>query len=157
MKFVGRKGALPTFCETLKGVSTKIFQATFSFVNGPPQTQTLDPPLTVVTQLQQLQNRAARIVTGSSFDTSCQWLIKELGWKTKDQLITSETNIMVYKSLHELTPQYMSNLFTRASQLTSRCLRSTLIDLRLLKKSSKTSQTCFSFRGFKTWIGLSVE
>ena len=136
MKFVGRKGALPTFCETLKGVSMKIFQVTFSFVNGPPQTQTLDPPLTVVTQLQKLQNRAARIVTGSSFDTSCQPLIKELGWKT---------------------PQYMSNLFTRASQLTSRCLRSTLIDLRLLKKSSKTSQTCFSFRGFKTWIGLSVE
>ena len=36
---------MPTFCETLKGVSTKIFQAPFSFVNGPPQTQTLDPPL----------------------------------------------------------------------------------------------------------------
>ena len=45
MKFFGRKGALPTFCETLRGVSTKIFQAPFSFVNGPPQTQTLDPPL----------------------------------------------------------------------------------------------------------------
>ena len=60
-----------------------------------------------------------------------------ISWKTIDQLITSETNVMVYKSLHELVLQYMCNLFTRASQLTSRCLRSTLTDLRLPKKSSK--------------------
>ena len=83
--------------------------------------------------------------------------IKELRWKTIDQLITSETNIMVYKSLHELAPQYMCNLFTRASQLTSWCLRNTLTDLRLHKKSSKTGQQWFSFRGAKTWNGLSVE
>ena len=43
---------------------------------------------------------------------------------------------MVYKSLHELAPQYMCNLFTRVSQLASRCLRNTLTDLRLRKKSS---------------------
>ena len=85
--------------------------------------------VTEINQLQKLQNRAARTVTGSSFDTPCQPLIKKLGWKTIDQLITSETYIMVYKSLHELAPQYMCNLFTRASQLASRCLRNTLTDL----------------------------
>ena len=45
----------------------------------------------------------------------------------------------------------MCNLFTRASQLASRCLRNTLTDLRLPKKSSKTGQKCFSFRGAKAW------
>ena len=107
--------------------------------------------VTEINQMQKLQNRASRIVTGSSFDIPCQPFIKELGWKTIDQLITSETNIMVYKSLHELAPQYMCNLFTRASQLTSRCLRNTLPDLRLHKNSAKTGQKCFSFRGAKTW------
>ena len=107
--------------------------------------------------MQKLLNRPARIVTGSSFDTPCQPIIKELGWTTIDQLITSETNIMVYKSFHELAPQYMCNLFTRVSQLKSRCFRNTLTDLRLPKKSSKTGQKCFSFRGAKTWNGLSVE
>ena len=100
--------------------------------------------VTEINQLQKLQNRAARIVTGSSFDTLCQPLSKELGWKTIDQLINSETNIIVYKSLHELAPQYICNQFTRASQLTSRCLRNTLTDLRLPKKNSKTGQKCFS-------------
>ena len=36
--------------------------------------------------MQKLQNRAARIVTGSSFDTPGLPLIKKLGWKTIDQL-----------------------------------------------------------------------
>ena len=84
--------------------------------------------VTKINQLQMLQNRAARIVAGSSFDTHCQPLIKELGWKTIDKQIT-ETNNMVYKSFHELAPQYMCNLFTRAFQLSSRCLRNTLTDL----------------------------
>ena len=110
-----------------------------------------------INQLQKLQNRAARIVTGSSFDTPCQPLIKELGWKTIDQIITSETNFMVFKSLHELAPQYMCNLFTRASQLTSRYLRNTLTDLRLPMKNSNTGQNCFSFRGAKAWNDLSAE
>ena len=65
--------------------------------------------------------------------------------------------MMVYKSLHELAPQYMCNLFTRASQLISRCLRNTLTDLRLPKKNSKTGQKCFSFRGAKAWNDLSAE
>ena len=45
------KRALPTFSESLKGVVTENFSGGFaprpptSFVNGPPQTSMLDPPL----------------------------------------------------------------------------------------------------------------
>ena len=113
--------------------------------------------VTEINQLQKLQNRAARIVTGSSFDTPGQPLIKRLGWKTIDELIASESNILVFKSLHELAPQYMCNLFTKTSQLTSRNLRNTATDLRLPKKNSKNGQKCFSFRGAKSWNGLSAE
>ena len=47
------KRALPTFSESLKGVVTENFSGGFaprpprSFVNGPPQTSMLDPPLSV--------------------------------------------------------------------------------------------------------------
>ena len=110
-----------------------------------------------VTDINQLQNRAAQSATGRSFDTSCQPLIKELGWKTIDLLITSETYIMVYKYLDELACSYMCNLFTRESYLTSRCLINTPTDLRLPKKISKTGEKCFSFRGAMTWNGFSAE
>ena len=49
--------------------------------------------------------------------------MKRFDWKTIDELSTNAPNIMVFKSLHELAPEYISNLFTRTSQLTSRNLR----------------------------------
>ena len=53
--------------------------------------------------------------------------------KTIDELVASESNIMVFKSHHELAPWYMCNLFTKISQLTSRNLRNAATDLRLPK------------------------
>ena len=40
--------------------------------------------VTELNQLQKLQNRAARIVTGSNFDTPGQPLVKGFGWKSID-------------------------------------------------------------------------
>ena len=52
--------------------------------------------MTEINHLQKLQNRAARIVTGSSFDSPGRPLIKKFGWKTLDELIASESNIMFF-------------------------------------------------------------
>ena len=65
---------------------------------------------TEVNKLQKLQNRAARIVTGSRFDAPSWPIIEGLGWKTIEELIESETQTMVYKSLNELAPRYLSEL-----------------------------------------------
>ena len=51
-----------------------------------------------INQLQKLQNRAARIVTNSSFDTPSRPLIERLGWGTIQQLISNESKTMVFKS-----------------------------------------------------------
>ena len=96
--------------------------------------------LTEIKRLQKLHNRAARIVSGSSFDAPSQPLILELGWRTIDELIPNETNIMVFKSIHGLAPQYMRDLFTEKSKLNSRNLRNTSTDLRLQKKLKKWTE-----------------
>ena len=110
-----------------------------------------------IKQLQKLQNRAARIVTNSSFDSPSRPLIERLGWKTIEQLISNESKTMVFKSLNDLAPQYLSSLFKRNSQCSTRCLRNTETDLRLPKKTSANGQKCFSFRGAKLWNSLSAE
>ena len=104
---------------------------------------------TEINQLQKLQNRAARIITNSSFDTPSRPLIEELGWKTIEELIGNESKTMVFKSLNDLAPQYLCNLFTKNSECSSRSLRNTVTDLRLPKKKSANGQKCFSFRGAK--------
>ena len=68
---------------------------------------------TEINKLQKLQNRAARIVTNSSFDSPSRPLIEELGWKTIEQLISNESETMVFKSLNELAPQYLCGLFAK--------------------------------------------
>ena len=110
-----------------------------------------------INQLQKLQNRAARIITNSSFDTPSRPLTAELGWKTIEELIGYETKTMVFKSLNDLAPQYLCNLFTKNSVCSSRSLRNTDTDLRLPKKSSANGQKCFSFRGAKLWNSLPTE
>ena len=112
---------------------------------------------TEINRLQKLQNRAARIITNSSFDTPSRPLIEGLGWKTIEELISYESKIMVFKSLNELAPRYLCNLFTKNSQCSSRNLRNTETDLRLPKKKSANGQKCFSFRGAKLWNSLPAE
>ena len=95
--------------------------------------------------------------TNSSFDTPGRPLIEELGWKTIEELIGDESKTMVFKSLKELAPQYLCNLFTKNSECSSRSLRNTETDLRLPKKKSANGQKCFSFRGAKLWNSLPAE
>ena len=112
---------------------------------------------TELNQLQKLQNRAARIITNSSFDTPSRPLIDQLGWKTIEELVASESKTMVFKSLHELAPQYLCDLFTRNSKCSSYVLRNSETDLRLPMKKSSNGQKCFSYRGAKAWNDLPAD
>ena len=67
--------------------------------------------------LQKLQNRAARIVTNSSFDAPAANLIKELKWPTVQDMIKQEMAAIVFKSINGLAPTYLSTLFTKNSFL----------------------------------------
>ena len=112
---------------------------------------------TEINQLQKLQKRAPRIITNSSFDAPSRPLIEMLGWKTVDELITGESKTMAFKSLNDLAPQYLCDLFTGNSLCSSYSLRNTGTDLRLPMKKSTNGQKCFSYRGAKLWNSLSSE
>ena len=113
--------------------------------------------LTEINQLQKLHNRAARIITNSSFDAAGRALIEGMGWKTIDELITCESKTMVFKSLNQLAPEYLCGLFTRNLLCSAYNLRNTGTDLRLPKKRSSNGQRCFLYRGAKLWNGRSAE
>ena len=112
---------------------------------------------TEIDRLQKLQNRAARIVTNSSFDTPSNKLIEKLGWKTVNELIDIESKTIVFKSLNELAPPYLRSLFRKNSQSTSYRLRNTSTDLRLPKIGTEKGKKSFSFRGAKLWNSLSAN
>ena len=104
--------------------------------------------------LQKLQNRAARIIANNSFDAPGIPLVHRLGWKTIEELIAHESELKVFKSIHGLAPQYMSNLFTKISQLASHNLHNIVTDLWLPQKRSSSGLKSFSYRGAKTQDSL---
>ena len=46
-------------------------------------------------------------------------LIESLGWKTAEELIKYETQIMVFKSVNVLAPKYLSDVFNANSKNSS--------------------------------------
>ena len=64
-------------------------------------------------KLQKLQNRAARIVTNTDFDTSAAPLIQVLGWSTVETLILRETSTIAFTFLNNPAPEYLSGCFSK--------------------------------------------
>ena len=81
--------------------------------------------MTKLQTLQKLQNRAARIVTKSSFDTPSIGLTQSLNWPTVSDIIKGEILTTVYKSLNGLVLEYLSGLFEKKSARNVRELRNT--------------------------------
>ena len=98
---------------------------------------------TEINRFQKLQNRAARMVANSSFDTPSNQLIEKLGWKTINELIDIESITMVLKNVNELAPPYLRSLSRKISQSSSYRLRNTSTDIRLPKNVQKTARNPF--------------
>ena len=112
---------------------------------------------TEISHLQKLQNRAARIITNSRCDAPSDNLIKLLGWRKIDEMIQYESRVMVYKSINELAPHYLHDLFIRNIENPSYELRNTATDLQIPKRHTANGQKGFSFWGAKLWNSLSTE
>ena len=112
---------------------------------------------TAINELQKLQNRAARIVTNSRYDASAKPIIKKLGWHTVSEMIQMETLSMVYKSINDLAPTYLTEMFSRLSDSSKRELRNTRSDLEIPMRKSANGQKCFSYKGATMWNRLSQE
>ena len=67
---------------------------------------------TMSSKLQKLQNRAARILTYSSFDANADTLIEKLGWKKLNSQRQMHKVIMVYNSISHLMVLLLNTLET---------------------------------------------
>ena len=105
---------------------------------------------TKLNKLQKLQNRAARIVTNSPFDSSATSLIQDLGWPTIEELLHRETSVMPNKCLNKLAPDYLSSCIIKLSDRHTRELRNSTTDLLIPRMKTRYGQKSFAFRGAKS-------
>ena len=69
-----------------------------------------------IDRLQRIQNRAARIVLNARKYDHVSPLLKQLHWLPVSKRIMYKVALIVYKSIHSLTPQYISCLFSPVQQ-----------------------------------------
>ena len=84
-----------------------------------------------------MQNRAASIITNRSYVSiaPAEALMKELNYPTVRELIRCETAIIVFKSVNNLAPDYLSHFF--------------IGNLLLLLMKTSNGQITFAFLGAK--------
>ena len=60
---------------------------------------------------EKLQNRAIRVITKSSYDTSARFLLNLLGWDNLSVRKVKQNANLTYKCINNLAPAYLCNLF----------------------------------------------
>ena len=109
---------------------------------------------TQIANLQKLQNRAARIITGASYLQRSSDVLCELGWMTLEAMRKRQKAILMFKILNGLTPPYLSQMFTHSASFHDYGLRSSRMNLALPKSRTDFYRNSFSFTGAKIWNEL---
>ena len=93
----------------------------------------------------------------ANYDSNIDELFRALGWrKLKYQRLESAA-IMMYKSLHGMTPEYLSSRFVSRNDVTSYRLRNTENKLALPQPRTNYLKKSFSYRGAGLWNSLSSD
>ena len=109
---------------------------------------------TQTVNLQKLQNRAARIITGASYSQRSSDVLCELGWMTLETMRKRQKAILIFKILNGLTPPYLSEMFTHSASFHDYGLRSSKMNLALPKSRTDFYRNTFAFTGAKIWNDL---
>ena len=103
-------------------------------------------------KLQKLQNRAARVITKSPFDTSSNHLLSTLSWERLSLRRKKQKALMMYKTMNDLAPDYLQSLFSQHHSAYN--LRNSEGRLTLSKPSTNYLKRSFSYSGAMLWNNL---
>ena len=105
-----------------------------------------------------LQKRAAKLTLNDDIATPSQNMFSELNWFTFPKRAQYHSGTMVYKAINDLTPEYISDIFTKVSDSPIRNLRSVDNDL-LRAPISKPSfyENSFTISAAKQWNELPLD
>ena len=106
-------------------------------------------------KLIKFQKRAARLILDKDIDTPSAELFQQLGWMRFDERVTYRKAVLLYKSLHNLAPTYLSNKFTYTSSIHQVNLRSrTVSTLHVPKPNLEICRKTLAYSGHKIWNTL---
>ena len=112
----------------------------------------------LIQHLQSVQNAAARLVTGARRRDHITPVLRHLHWLPVRQRVDFKIAVLVYKSLHGLTPPYLSEDCQLVTDLGRRHLWS--VDVHTLavpRTQTRLGDRSFAVAGPRLWNNLPVE
>ena len=110
----------------------------------------------IIDKLFKLQKRAARVITGDTYDVRSTQTLDSLNWLPLEELLKQREIIMAFKILSGRSPRYLEKLFS-VSQNNNYNLRSNQTKLKLPKPKTNFLKRSFSYRAAKSWNELPSE
>ena len=108
---------------------------------------------TLSNKLQKLQNRAARVITSSSYDADVNFLFYKLSWKDLNSQCQIQKALMVFKSLNGLVPEYLTSKFVMRN-VSNYALRDSANKLVVPFPRTNYMKNSFSYSGATLWNSL---
>ena len=106
-------------------------------------------------RLQRLQNRAGRIIVRfSDYNTRSANILQDLRWDTLEQRRSKQLAISVFKSLNNLYPESLKNMFKPTSGVHSYNVRGVSNNIFVPRPRTEAAKRAFSYRGAVMWNGL---
>ena len=98
-------------------------------------------------RLQRLQNRAGRIITFRDYNTRSADIPQDLRWDTLEQRRSKQLTISVFKSLNNLYPESLKNMFKPTFRVHSYNVRGASNNVFVPRPRTEAAKRAFSFRG----------
>ena len=109
-----------------------------------------------IERIHKLQKRAARVILNSPPDSSSQPFFEELGWLTVSVRVEYNKDILLYKSVNNMSPTYISNLFNfqNSENYSLRSVENN--NMAIPKHNTELFKNCFQYSGTKIWNALPI-
>jgi len=109
-------------------------------------------------KLQKIENRAGRVITGSSYDVRSIDVLNNLKWKTLETRRFHTKAALMYKILNDLSVPQLSNSFVKLNDTNINYnLRNMETDLALPRPYTNFLKRSSKYSGVMLWNNLSYE
>ena len=108
-------------------------------------------------KVQRLQNRTARILTFSSYETRSSVLLDELGWERLENMRYTQLATIMNKIHNNLSPSYLRQIFTNTSNVHTHNLRNSGINCYVPRPRTEYAKGNLHYRGSVLWNKITWE
>jgi hypothetical protein len=110
-------------------------------------------------KLQRMQNRAARIITGSDYYTRSSEILRSLNWTNLEdrRALQLQFKKLMYKTANNMVPSYLTNKFIPTSSVHEHNLRGANHNFFVPRPLSESRKKSFSYRGAILWNNIPVQ